>query len=156
MADRRQAKPLLVPPTKTDIQALTATRYAPLLLAVLVLAICLCLLNNFVAASTSSTQLLMIESDDCPYCRKFDREIADIYPKTKEGMLAPLVRHHLGDEIPKRYAALDITSNTITPTFILIENGKEVDRLVGYNSDEFFWYLLADLFNSLETQLETQ
>ena len=92
----------------------------------------------------------MIDSDDCPYCRKFDREIADIYPKTTEGKRAPLRRHTLGNTLPKKYEGLDITSRTITPTFILIENNQEVDRLVGYNNDEFFWYLLNVLFDKLQ------
>jgi thioredoxin-related protein len=99
--------------------------------------------------STSNIELLMIDSDDCPYCRKFDREIAAIYPKTNEGKRAPLARHHLGDPLPTKYAALDITRNTMTPTFILVKDNQEVDRLVGYNGDEFFWFLLNDLLNKL-------
>ncbi len=104
----------------------------------------------------TTTELLMIESEDCPYCRKFDREIADIYPKTTEGKRAPLSRHTLGDKLPEKYADIDITSRTMTPTFILIENNKEIDRLVGYNSDEFFWFLLSDLFNKLPTQSQSK
>lgn len=111
-------------------------------------------LNLATADGTITTELLMIESDDCPYCRKFDREIADIYPKTSEGRRAPLFRHRLGDKLPNKYASIDISSSTMTPTFILIENKKEVDRLVGYNSDEFFWFLLNDLFTKLPTKKE--
>jgi len=38
-----------------------------------------------VQPAQAELELLMIDSDDCPYCRKFDREIASIYPKTPEG-----------------------------------------------------------------------
>jgi len=86
----------------------------------------------------------------CPYCRKFDQEIASIYPKTDEGKRAPLRRHKIGDPLPDKYAGLDISASTLTPTFILIKDNKEIDRLVGYNGDEFFWYLLNDLLDSLE------
>ena len=108
--------------------------------------------NSWADNNVTSTELLMIESDYCPYCRKFDREIADIYPRTTQGKRAPLRRHTLGDALPERYATLDITPNTMTPTFILIDNNEEVDRLVGYNGDEFFWYLLNDLFSKLQTK----
>ena len=110
--------------------------------------------NLAMADGALTTELLMIESDDCPYCRKFDREIANTYPKTSEGKRAPLFRHKLGDKLPNKYASIDINSRTLTPTFILIENKKEVDRLVGYNSDEFFWFLLNELFTKLPTKKE--
>jgi len=89
------------------------------------------LLPSFAASGDVTTQLLMIESDDCPYCRKFDREIASIYPKTTEGARAPLLRHQYGDDIPEQYAGIDISASTFTPTFILITNNQEVDRIVG-------------------------
>lgn len=98
----------------------------------------------------SNVHLLMIDSDDCPYCRKFDREIAPIYPKTEEGKRAPLARHKLGDQVPARYASLNITGNTMTPTFILVSDNQEVDRLIGYNGDEFFWFLLSELLDKLK------
>jgi len=141
----------LYPLINTRNQALACLRYATLLMFALTLSLgysC----HNLATANDTTTELLMIESDDCPYCRKFDREVADIYPKTTEGLRAPLNRHKLGDKLPKKYTSIDINSRTMTPTFILIENNKEVDRLVGYNGDEFFWFLLKDLFTKLATR----
>ena len=139
------------PLNSVNFQALARLRHTVLVICALVFGFGL---SNTSWASTngSTTELLMIDSDYCPYCRKFDREIAEIYPKTEEGRRAPLVRHKLGDKLPKKYSGLDITPRTITPTFILLENNKEVDRLLGYNNDEFFWYLLNDLLNKLQTQ----
>lgn len=134
---------------KSQNQQLTTLKRTALFLCCLMLS---CLTANGWATQSqieSNVQLLMIDSDDCPYCRKFDREIASIYPKTEEGKRAPLARHKLGDKLPEHYASLDITGNTMTPTFILVRNNQEVDRLVGYNGDEFFWFLLSELLDKL-------
>jgi hypothetical protein len=37
-----------------------------------------------------------------------------------------------------------------TPTFVLLEDGKEVGRIVGYSGDEIFWSLLIELFARLD------
>ncbi|MEE9334496.1 MAG: thioredoxin family protein [Granulosicoccaceae bacterium] len=137
---------------KSDIfQFFTRIKYISLVMCALTLGVGFSGIG-WANASVDTIELLMIESDNCPYCRKFDREIADIYPKTAEGKRAPLKRHKLGDTLPDKYAGLDITASTLTPTFILLENNKEVDRLPGYNSEDFFWYFLNDLFDKLQTR----
>jgi hypothetical protein len=37
-----------------------------------------------------------------------------------------------------------------SPTFVLIESGKEIGRIVGYPGADFFWGLLAQLIEKLE------
>ena len=34
-------------------------------------------------------------------------------------------------------------------TFILVDKGEEVDRLIGYPGDEHFWFLLGDMLEKL-------
>jgi thioredoxin-related protein len=99
------------------------------------------------AAPAKAAELLMFEQAGCVWCQRFDREIAPIYPKTEEGRLAPLRRIELGDEdaafadlaAPVRYA----------PTFVLVEDGREVARIPGYAGEEAFWGLLADMTKKL-------
>ena len=31
-----------------------------------------------------------------------------------------------------------------TPTFVLIDDGREIARLIGYPGEDFFWPILAD------------
>lgn len=100
--------------------------------------------------SAAELELLMIESRDCPYCQKFDREIAPIYPKTAEGKRAPLVRISLDGNWPEKYRS--VKPDIFTPHFILVDSGKEVARLRGYNGDEFFWFLLGELFTEFDNQ----
>lgn len=100
-----------------------------------------------------AAQLVMIEEEHCVYCEKFNREIAPAYPKTAEGKMAPLRRIDLGDEWPEDLA--NIKQESLTPTFILIQNGREIDRLHGYQGDEFFWYLLGEMLKKLEPESST-
>lgn len=90
----------------------------------------------------------MVEQDDCPYCEKFLEEIGPIYPKTDEGKLAPLRQVHLSDKLAEQFVLLSPV--TFTPTFILVEDEKEIDRLVGYQGDEYFWFLIGELLEKLD------
>ena len=106
------------------------------------------LLASLVFSTVSlAANLVVIEQDFCPYCDKFNREIASAYPKTKEGQLAPLRRLDLHEPWPEDLSAVRI--ERMTPTFILVEDGQEVDRLVGYPGDEFFWFLLGEMLAKL-------
>jgi len=97
---------------------------------------------------TTTTELLMIEERGCVYCAKFNREIAPAYPKTSDGQQAPLRRIDLHSAWP---VSLDhIERPRFTPTFILLHNNQEVGRLLGYNGDEFFWFLLSELLQQIE------
>jgi len=109
------------------------------LLALLVLA--------SISAHSIATELLMIEQPDCPYCERFNKEIGQIYGKTNEGKLAPLVRLQINEPWPEKYN--EIAPAQFTPTFILVHEGQEVDRLPGYQGDEFFWFLLGELLEKL-------
>lgn len=109
---------------------------------------CISLLLMF-SLSTQAAELLMLEEDGCVYCAKFNREIAPAYPNTAEGKTAPLRRINIKDDWPTDLAG--IAPDTITPTFILVENGVEIDRLYGYKGDEFFWFLLSEMLQKLET-----
>ena len=89
-----------------------------------------------------SAELVMYRRVGCPYCEAFDREIAPAYPKTEIGKRLPLreIDIHAGDksvvlQSPIRY----------TPTFVLVEGGRERARIEGYPGDFFFWPRLENL-----------
>ncbi len=115
---------------------------------------------EFIRAATLSTiclisspllaaELLIVESDDCPYCKKFHAEIGPAYPNTEEGSTAPLRSLQLGHPMPAEYK--NITPATVTPTFILVHEQREIDRLVGYPGDEHFWFLLGKMLAKLDS-----
>lgn len=102
-------------------------------------------------AAWADTYLLMAEEDGCYWCGKWNEEIAHIYPKTAEGRIAPLRRYDLHSETPG--ASLE-KRVSFTPTFILVEDGREVGRIEGYPGEDFFWGLLTMMFERAGIPLE--
>jgi len=111
------------------------------------------LLSAAVWLSTTTAiaaELIMIEQQHCEFCEKFNREIAEAYPKTDEGKTAPLRRVDLHEEWPADLSNVQV--ERFTPTFVLVHEGQEIDRIVGYPGDEFFWHLLNDMLEQLEDE----
>ena len=95
------------------------------------------------APAANAAELVMVEEIGCIWCARWNREIADIYPKTPEGKAAPLRRIDMHDEIP---ADLKFDRRLIfTPTFVLMEHGQELARIEGYPGEDFFWGLLEKM-----------
>lgn len=95
----------------------------------------------WVGPLAAESTLLMVEEPGCMWCARWNSEIAPIYPKTAEGAAAPLRRINLQDLLPDDIM-LDRKVN-FTPTFVLLVDGVEQNRIEGYPGDEFFWFLLA-------------
>ena len=97
-------------------------------------------------ASAVAAELVMYRRAGCPYCEAFDREIAPAYPKTDIGKKLPLreIDIRSGDQSVKLKAPV-----RYTPTFVLVEDGREVGRIEGYPGDDFFWARLGNLLELL-------
>lgn len=100
----------------------------------------------FLASVADAAELVMYRRDGCPWCAKWDREIGPIYPKTEFNRLAPLRVVNL-DRDPDR--AIAHAPIHYTPTFVLVDDGREVGRIEGYPGDEFFWARLEGLVQRL-------
>lgn len=100
------------------------------------------------ALPLQAAELIMLERPGCVWCARFNEEIAPAYAKTEQGRRAPLRRVDITEEWPRDLQG--IAGERITPTFLLIEDGKEVGRIRGYPGDEFFWYLLDELIAKLD------
>ena len=103
---------------------------------------------------SQSAELIMMEQDACPWCERWHEEIGSIYNKTAEGKIAPLRVVNIHSEWPEDLK--DIRIERFTPTFVLIENGQEIDRLRGYTGDEFFWFLIGEMFKKLPNKSDSQ
>lgn len=106
----------------------------------------LVLLAAIIATPAISAELIVVDQANCPYCERFEREIAPAWPKTDEGRNVPLRRVSLHADWPADLSVVERA--TLTPTFILVENGEEQGRLVGYAGDEHFWFLIGELLES--------
>ena len=96
-------------------------------------------------SSLAAAELVMVEQAGCHWCARWNAEIAHIYPKTEEAARAPLRRVDLRD-LPDD---IDFTSKPVfTPTFVLVDDGRELGRIEGYAGDQFFWFLLKELLDA--------
>jgi len=122
-------------------------RSAPVRLRYVVLA-CIALFGAAALDAAKAAELVMFERAGCPWCQRWNREIAPIYPKTTEGQRVPLRKVDLGRGVPADLV-LDAPVR-FTPTFVLVENGREIGRVIGYFDDAVFWGLLGKLLTKIE------
>ena len=99
------------------------------------------------AIPAEAAELVMFESAACEWCAAWHREIGPIYPRTAEARLAPLRRVDIDGPRPADLAF--IRGIRYTPTFVLVDRGRELGRITGYPGEDFFWALLDELLTRL-------
>lgn len=107
----------------------------------------------FAAPLAAEVRLLMADEAGCVWCAAWDREIGPIYPKSPEGEAAPLMRIDIA-ELATTQIAFD-RPVVYTPTFVLVIDGAEVDRLEGYPGQDFFWVLVSRMLSENDISTET-
>jgi len=95
------------------------------------------------AVSAGAAQLIMIDDKGCPYCRQWNREVGATYSANPLGRIAPLRRVYGYKSWPADLK--HIGGDNFTPTFILIDKGREIGRFHGYLGKEWFWNRLRRL-----------
>ncbi len=103
-------------------------------------------LFSLLTLSSQAADLVMVEQDGCHWCMRWNEEISHIYPKTPEGQFAPLIRRDLS--APEPEGVTFARKVVFTPTFVLIEDGRELARIEGYPGEDFFWSLLGMMLQS--------
>ncbi len=94
------------------------------------------------SAGAWAAELLMFDDKGCSYCRRWEAEIGPGYGKSAEGRRAPLRRVRLSSN-PTGGVKL-ARPVTITPTFVLVDGGREVGRVVGYPGADYFYPALGE------------
>ena len=93
------------------------------------------------AAAAPAAELVMVEQRGCLYCKMWHEEVGDAeYSRTAEGAFAPLRRIDL--HAPRPEDIVFASPLRITPTFVLVDGGRELARMEGYPGEDFFWGLL--------------
>jgi len=95
------------------------------------------------SASTGVT-LVMIEEIGCPYCVRWHEEIGSIYRNTDEGKFAPLKTIFIHESGARQFEQV-----VYTPTFIVMNKGREVGRILGYSGQNFFWPMLEEILKKV-------
>ena len=118
-----------------------------------ILVVGLCLLAHAMP-SAKSAELLMFEAQLCEWCEVWDEEVGVVYQKTTEGRRAPLRRIALHEPRPPDLPQID--NVRFSPTFVLLDQGREVGRIVGYPGEDHFWGLLQALLDDLPLSSRSQ
>lgn len=95
-----------------------------------------------------AAEMIMFEQPGCAWCKRFNEEVAPAWPNTDQGRRAPLRRVNIHDPLPAELAGIPV--ERFTPTFVLVEDGREIARLRGYPGDQFFWALVDEMLAKLE------
>ncbi|WP_203560993.1 thioredoxin family protein [Jiella pacifica] len=102
----------------------------------------------------SAAELLMFEQRGCPFCRKFDAEIAPDYPQSRIGRIAPLRRVDIYED--RRGGIAGLTPAVFTPTFVLVgDDGHEVGRLEGYPGQRWFYPEIEAILDGMSEEAGT-
>lgn len=97
-----------------------------------------------------ASELLMFERAGCPWCDRWNREVGNLYSKTAEAKLLPLRRINIDANTPQ---GLKLAAPVLfTPTFVVVDGGREVGRITGYINDDAFWGLLGQLVAKLRAR----
>ncbi|WP_142249362.1 thioredoxin [Bradyrhizobium sp. UNPF46] len=102
--------------------------------------------------ASRAAELVMFERPGCAWCARFDAEIGPIYGKTGESRTAPLRRVNLSGPLPADLAGID--PGPFTPTFVVVQEGREIGRIRGYPGDAFFFGLLDRILSSTGSEPE--
>ncbi|MGI9480350.1 MAG: hypothetical protein ACR2PI_26915 [Hyphomicrobiaceae bacterium] len=102
---------------------------------------------GWIAAPAAAAELIMLEEHGCEWCERWNEEVGVVYHKTPEGKRAPLRRLDIHKPLPAELKFL--VKGRYTPTFVLIENGRDMGRIRGYPGEDFFWGLLGKLLERL-------
>lgn len=98
----------------------------------------------------AAAELVMFRTAGCPYCARWDREIAPIYDKTEESRRLPLRMIDMSGPRPADLKAIE--GVVFSPTFVVVDQGREVGRVTGYTGQDFFWGLLGAVIAKLPTE----
>ncbi len=103
-------------------------------------------LANTSIAYAESLALVMVDQEGCVYCEMWKEQIGPIYPKTAEGRFAPL---RIVDVFELEQSGISFArAVNFTPTFVLIEEDRELARIEGYPGEDFFWALLTRMLEN--------
>jgi thioredoxin-related protein len=95
------------------------------------------------AARGRSVELLVFEHRDCVYCRVFRSDTLPRYRESENASKAPI-----------RFVSIEHTDTTnlklsgaiqMVPTFVLMQDGREVGRIAGYWAPDNFFKMLSNL-----------
>lgn len=94
-----------------------------------------------------AAELVMFESKGCEWCEAWHEEVGVIYDKTTEAIVVPLRIVDIDEDRPSDLS--EIEGLVYTPTFVVMNDGHEIGRIIGYPGDDFFWQMLDEIIEKI-------
>ncbi len=95
----------------------------------------------------NAAELVMYESGDCPWCETWHSEVGDLFDKTDEARVLTLRVIDVDNPIPSDLER--VRGVVYTPTFVVLQDGREQGRILGYPGEDFFWGLLRSILGRI-------
>jgi len=99
------------------------------------------------ASSVWAAELVMFETAYCEWCEKWDRDIGHAYPQSITAKQAPLRRVEMAHGTPDDLRGLKPI--IYYPTFVIVDNGKEYGRIIGYQGQSNFNNALQSILSKI-------
>lgn len=96
-------------------------------------------------ATASTVELVVFEVKNCHVCEYVHSHIQPAYDRSPNAQDAPMRFVDL-NEVDERALGL-VTPITTVPTIVLMHEGREVTRLVGYTGREIFFRALPEMMS---------
>ena len=94
-----------------------------------------------------AAELLMFDAYGCMHCELWKDDVGAYYHKTREGKSAPLRIVSLDEDRPEDLEWIE--GIRFSPTFVLIDDDREIGRIVGYPGEDLFWMNMETVFRKL-------
>ena len=100
------------------------------------------------AVATSSLELIVFEVDGCDYCEVFRRDVLPQYKAAPVATRAPIRFVDINKvEIEKMSLRGSVTS---VPTVVLMQDGREFDRITGYVGPSNFFHMIVYMLDRID------
>lgn len=97
-------------------------------------------------AHGSNLELVVMEAPGCTYCTLFRRDVLPSYQASERAKDVPIRFVDINDEAA---SALGLDGPVdVVPTFVVLQNNKEIGRIPGYTGPEFFFHTMNYLLSS--------
>ena len=95
-----------------------------------------------------AAELIMYEQEGCYACDLWKKEVGKVYHLTDEAKIVPLRQVDIHGQQPKDLEFLG--RNRFTPKFVVIDKGRKIGEIFGYNNEAAFYGLLGALIEKVK------
>jgi len=102
------------------------------------------------AGVAAAAELVVFSQKGCVYCAAWERDVGRIFERTDEARLVGLRRVDM--DAPRPADLTGLPAVRVSPTFVVVDGGREVGRILGYRDQDQFWGLLHPILDRLPRQ----